>query len=194
MCGRYQFTATQNPELERILAALPGLGGAQGWTPGDVYPSSFAPVLVAREGRILPRLCSWGFPGGPRGLVINARAETAAQKPMFSAALQTGRCVVPTTGFYEWDSARHKYLFRLPGTEAVYLAGLRARFDSADCFVILTTGPNPSMDGIHDRMPLVLRREQVRPWLTDPAMAVRLLAGRPPLLEPAPQDGQLRMW
>lgn len=61
----------------------------------------------------------------------------------------------------------------------------------ANRFVILTTTPNASMHGIHDRMPLILRRDQIRPWLTDAESALHLLAAPPPLLERHSTDGQM---
>ena len=87
---------------------------------------------------------------------------------MYKRQVLARRCVVPTTGFYEWDAARHKYLFQLPGSALLYLAGLYDYVDSQGRYVILTTAPNASMAPIHDRMPLVLqdvykRRAACRP-------------------------------
>ena len=76
-------------------------------------------------------------------------------------------------------------------TEPLYLAGLYDNVDGANRFVILTTTPNASMHGIHDRMPLILRRDQIRPWLTDAESALHLLAAPPPLLERHSTDGQM---
>lgn len=65
--------------------------------------------------------------------------------------------------------------------------------DGEDRFVILTTAPNASVSPIHDRMPLMLARGDIRPWLTDPEAALALLAATPPLLERQAQDGQMGM-
>ena len=109
---------------------------------------------------------------------------------MFRDSVLARRCVVPTTGFYEWDAARHKYLFQLPGSALLYLAGLYDYVDSQGRYVILTTAPNASMAPIHDRMPLVLQREQIRPWLADTEAALALLDTAPPLLDRVSADGQ----
>lgn len=194
MCGRYQFTAVENEGLRRILNALEQHYGPETWQPGEVFPSTPAPILVEAGGRVAARLARWGFPGGQRGLVINARAETAEQRPMFRDLISSGRCVVPTSGFYEWDAARHKYLFRMPGSEAVYLAGLWEQTEDEAHFTILTTAPNASVAEVHDRMPLVLPPQQVRAWLTDEAAARAMLHAEPPLLHSAAESGQLRMW
>ncbi len=194
MCGRYQFTAVENESIRRILQAVEQQYGAGAWQPGEVFPSAPAPVLIQTESGAAARLALWGFPGGQRGLIINARAETAEQRPMFRGLVSTGRCVVPTSGFYEWDAARHKYLFRLPGSEAVYLAGLWEQTEEEAHFTILTTAPNASVADVHDRMPLVLPPEAVRPWLSDEAAARRLLHAEPPPLHSTAESGQLRMW
>ena len=60
-----------------------------------------------------------------------------------------------------------------------------------NCYVVLTTAPNASVQGIHDRMPLILSHEQVRPWLTDPQAALTLLTILPPALQKTCEDGQL---
>ena len=63
--------------------------------------------------------------------------------------------------------------------------------DGTNCYVVLTTEPNASVQGIHDRMPLILSHEQVRPWLTDPQAALTLLTIVPPALQRTCEDGQL---
>ena len=63
--------------------------------------------------------------------------------------------------------------------------------DGVNCYVVLTTAPNASVEGIHDRMPLILSHEQVRPWLTDPPAALTLLTIVPPALQKTCEDGQL---
>ena len=107
----------------------------------------------------------------PHSLVINARAETAGEKPLFRESVAARRCVIPSTGFYEWDRDKRKHLFRL-----------------------LTTAANASMAPIHDRMPLVLRREQLEPWLREPEIAAALLHTPPPELEVTSAEAQLSFW
>ena len=63
----------------------------------------------------------WGYQL-PSTLVINARAETALEKPLFRESVRSRRCLIPSTGFYEWDGQKRKYLFTLPG-EGVTLYG-----------------------------------------------------------------------
>ena len=132
------------------------------------------------------------MPGRDGKLVINARAETAPERPMFQRGFAECRCVIPTTGFYEYDSSRRKYFFGSPG-KPLYLAGLSDEMDGVNRFVILTTAPNRSMADIHDRMPLVLQREQIRPWLTQPEAAAKLLKMAPPLLDRKCLEAQMTL-
>ena len=130
MCGRYQFTEPQNADLRRILQDVRRRCGdrAQDFRFGDVMPTAAAPVLIANGGKVVADLQTWGIPGWKGGLMINARAETVCEKPMFRRSMAAQRCVIPATSFYEWDAARHKYQFALPG-EPLYLAGL---YDNVD--------------------------------------------------------------
>lgn len=158
---------------------------------GDICPSQVAPVLVSRGEKILGEFQQWGLPGfRGRQQIINARAETVTEKPMFRRSIAFQRCVIPATGFYEWDSAKHKYFFQMPG-QPLYLAGIYDNISGVNCFIILTTAPNDSVAPIHDRMPLLLSHEQVRPWLVDAGAALELLCSRPPLLLRTSCDGQL---
>ena len=90
MCGRYQFSVEQCAEMRRIAEAIDRKYGAGAWQPGEIRPTAKAPVLLAGKNGMEPELMSWGYrTAGP--LVINARAETAAEKPMFRRSLATQR-------------------------------------------------------------------------------------------------------
>lgn len=196
MCGRYLFSAAGSKELQAIAEQVRqkyGTKAASFTMPEEMYPSVTAPVLVRENGNITPDLQSWGLPGLRSGLVINARAETVSQRPMFRRSLFDRRCVIPTAGFYEWDGAKHKYYFHLPHEPVLYLAGIYDNVNGVNSFVILTTAPNDSMKEIHDRMPLVLLPEQVGPWLTEPEKVLEILAAEPPMLVKSRTDGQLAL-
>ena len=189
MCGRYQFTAGQCEEIRKIVQEIQQHCGVGVWQPGEIRPTALAPVLLDRG----PELMRWGYPMA-HTLVINARAETVREKPMFRESVAWRRCVIPTTGFYEWDREKRKYLFRLPGEDVLYMAGLYERREGEDRYCILTTAANRSMAPIHDRMPLVLRREQLEPWLWMPEEAFALLDQVPPELAAASTEAQLSFW
>ena len=176
MCGRYEFSIAVR-ELEEIVQKV----REKLYRTGEVYPTNRMPVLLKGEEVALYR---WGFPAFKgSGVIMNARAETAAHKPTFRSCMEEGRCVVPSSGFFEWDQMKKKYRFRMPEEEALYMAGLAKVCKGLPCYVILTTAANPSVADIHSRMPVVLPREKVRDWLENPGAAEEILAGIPPMLK-----------
>lgn len=193
MCGRYQFTAEQCAEIRQIVETIQQKYGAGQWTPGEIRPTAKAPVLVREDSGPSPALMKWGYQL-PGTLVINARAETAAEKPMFRRTLATQRCLIPATAFYEWDAEKRKYQFSLPGEDILFMAGLFDRRGGEDCYCILTTAANGSMKPIHDRMPLVLPRSQAEQWLSEGSQTEVLLSMVPPALAVQSAEQQLSLW
>lgn len=98
MCGRYQFTAEQCAELQEIVQAVQRRCGRDAWTPGEIRPSLKAPVLVERQGSVEADLMRWGFQT-QKSLIINARSESAEEKPLFRDSVQMRRCVIPPAAF-----------------------------------------------------------------------------------------------
>lgn len=193
MCGRYQFTAEQCEEIRQIAESIQCKYGKGSWSPGEIRPTANAPVLVAEGDAPGLQLMKWGYQL-QNSLVINARAETATQKPLFRESVKTRRCLIPSTGFYEWDSRKHKYLFTLPGEPVLYMAGLYELREGEDCYCILTTAPNASMRPVHDRMPLVIPREKMQDWLIDGTAALSMLSMRPPELLCQSVQTQISLW
>ena len=111
-----------------------------------------------------------------------AEAETAEEKKTFKDSLLKRRCVIPSTGFYEWDKSKQKYLFNIQGSNALYMAGLYNFFKDEPRFIILTTSANSSVSSIHHRMPVVLEKQQIEDWITDTDKAVSILHNTPPSL------------
>lgn len=196
MCGRYQFTAEQSAEILQIIQEVEkkcGAKAARAVRQGEITPLCKMPVLVASGKEPTPELYTWGFRTGDRP-VINARAETAAEKPMFRDCVASRRCVVPSTGFYEWDKYRRKYHFTMPGATALYMAGLYDIRGGVPCFCIITTAANESMRVVHDRMPLVLAKEQISLWLTQPKESAEFLRMMPPQLDKVSMETQMGLW
>lgn len=193
MCGRYQFTAEQCEEIRQIAEAVQRKYGSEAWTPGEIRPSNCAPVLLGGTGELEPKLMKWGYQL-PGTLVINARAETATEKPMFRDSVRSRRCLIPSTGFYEWDNQKRKYLFTMPQEGALYMAGLYDRRGNEDCYCILTTAANASMRPIHNRMPLILAGEQRHRWLADTDAAAEMLTAASPELMCANAEAQISLW
>ncbi len=193
MCGRYSiFTEEENAEMRAILKIIEGQFGENSVKTGEIFPTDIAPVLRWEQG-LVPQPASWGFPrwnGG--GAVINARAETALTTRMFQTPLLTCRCVVPSTGFYEWQrrngqKQKDRYLLRQTGRRTLLMAGMLGRFTRPDgepytAFTILTTAANASVSPIHDRMPVILEPEEQQAWLQDNAFMKKALQRVGPVL------------
>lgn len=198
MCGRYiLFTEQEQRELYNILKEVEEKlnGSGQKLKTGEICPTNLAPVLIREDERVTPEAAVWGFPQHQRsGVIINARAETAPEKRMFAKSLSETRCVIPAGGFYEWDRARTKYLFRFPENEPLFMAGILSRYQDERRFVILTTDANTSMQAVHNRMPVMLKQHEVEPYLWDYQFALSVLNRVPAALvktEEENENGQL---
>lgn len=182
MCSRYYLDGRAVIEIRKFTEKT-GLGAMEIPVPEqrqDIRPSETAFVLVANGSKILCQEKIWGFPRyEEKGLIINARCETALSKSTFAESVLTRRCVIPAAGFYEWNSLKEKASFYSAGSPTLYLAGCYKYFNGADHFVILTAPANESMKGIHDRMPLLLEEEDILPWLTDSARTEEFLLKKP---------------
>lgn len=187
MCGRYQFSLQAGGELSQIAEAFARHTGERA-PEGEICPGAFAPVLMEDS------VCGmrWGYPSpSGKGLLIHARAESAAQKPTFREAVRFRRCALPAQCFYEWDVHRRRHRFQLPGEEAFYMAGLWDTFDGENRFVILTTAANDSVRDIHPRMPVMLAGNQLCLWLQGTAQALSLLGQAPPAFMHTMEDERL---
>lgn len=187
MCGRYSLADERCEEMKMIISAIDLRYPRSAWHFGEIRPCDSAPVLVSDAGKVHARLFAWGFPSRTSPL-INARAETAAEKPAFADCLAKRRCVVPAAGFFEWDEKKGKHLFTLSGNSMLYMAGLYSLYGGLPRYCIITTAANDSVSPVHHRMPLVLLHGQVRPWLDQPGLSRGFLKLAPPLLENAAAD------
>lgn len=183
MCGRYSLFDEQDTEIREIIAKINKKYPAQPVKTGEIFPTDTAPVLILEREALTPRPLIWGFPKiQGKGVIINARAETAEEKKIFRDSLLTRRCMIPSTGFYEWDEQKRKYLFCLPGERTLYMAGIFQEYDGISRYVILTTAANASMKHVHHRMPVVLPKSKMSMWMTDTAAALHYLHGEMPTL------------
>ena len=203
MCGRYSIT-TPVEALRRLFdlaGPMPNLAARY-----NVAPSQDVPVVRdERDGaastgnsgdRRLVHL-RWGLvPFWAKELsigyrMINARAETVAEKPAFRAALKSRRCLIPTDGFYEWQrrgKTKQPYRFQCADDAAFALAGLWERWIGPEDAIIescaiLTTTANDVVARIHHRMPVILSPTDCDAWLDvegcPPADATALLRPYP---------------
>ncbi len=198
MCGRYSIT-TPVEALRRLFRfAGPALNLAARY---NVAPRQDVPVVRLAEGgtRAIAML-RWGLVPfwakdaaiGDR--LINARSETAHEKPSFRAAFKARRCILPADGFYEWKKegkAKQPYRIGLEDGGPFGLAGLWERWDDPsggvlETCAILTCEANETLRPIHHRMPVILAPDDHGAWLdtgaTDLAAARALLRPYPTAL------------
>ena len=195
MCGRYSHARTKAEiDLEwgqvRIELKTPRF---------NIAPTQMAPVIRLKDGVPVVDSLRWGlipfwakdakvaFSG------INARSETVAEKPMFRAAFQARRCLIPADGFYEWlRKGKLKIPFRFvrPTGGSFVFAGLWESWKPSEApiaietFTILTTTPNVVVAPIHNRMPVVFDSSRASRWLHPDLKKDELLE----MLKPA-EDG-----
>lgn len=198
MCGRYVIEGTTELSERFQLRQIPADLFPE-WTTYNAAPSQLLPVIVENaEGERTAVPMQWGLiprwkrPDGKAPVApINARAETLQEKPMFRGLVKAKRCIVPASGFYEWrklDGRKQPYYLTSDDGELWGLAGL---YDlthdeenaAAGSFTIITTGANPLVAPLHERMPVILRREDEEEWVSrdvnDPLQVERLLQPYP---------------
>lgn len=196
MCGRFSFDLSVEL-LERFFALDEVRREPE--TSYNVAPPEDGPVVLEEDGVRALDAYRWGLvPGWSDDLdfgarTINARAETIHEKPAFREAFRHRRCVVPVSGFFEWQDRpsgrKVPHHLRDPAGDPLPLAGLWERWtgDGAEhrTFAVVTTDPNATVEPVHHRMPVVLERGEVDRWLgADAAEADELRE----LLYPAPAD------
>ena len=189
MCGRYYIDDDTAQEIERIIRMAEEKVAKVTPEPvllpsGDIHPTDRAPILMVDRQGICCHMQKWGFPGfDTKQVIFNARSESALEKPTFRDAMVKRRIVVPAAGFYEWNRRKEKSTFYRKNHPALFMAGLYNPYEEGNRFVILTTAANPSMEPVHDRMPLLLEEDELLPWMLDPDAAKKILMKVPYLLE-----------
>jgi putative SOS response-associated peptidase YedK len=192
MCGRFLLMTSGRDIAEHFdLADTPEL-----FPRYNIAPTQ--PVLAVRaagagrEGALL----RWGLvPSWARDTKqapINARAETAADKPTFRHAMRKRRCLIPADGFYEWlalEGRKQPYCFRQVDGRPFAFAGLWERWEGpegpVESCAILTTEANELVRPVHDRMPVILPERHWATWLDAGLQGAGELV---PLLRPYPAD------
>lgn len=207
MCGRYYVDQEEDQiEIRKILTELNqryrDRSGLSGLKTGEIFPTDRVPVLTGDESFSagesvagLPagtraEIMQWGFPGFGQNsrVLINARAETAAEKPMFRNAVKNGRMLVLASSYFEWQKPEKiKMQISLPQSRLLLMAGLWRSFRSdsgelINSFVIITRPAEDTIAAIHDRMPLILPSDLAAMWLFDDRAALHMLQ-QPPAVQ-----------
>jgi len=203
VCGRIALFSPPG-RLARLLEATLAAGlepeGKPSW---NIGPQRSLFALTEEEGRVLDRyrwglLPSWAKDPSISNRLFNARGETVMEKPSFRSAFAKRPCVIPVDGFYEWDhregnKKQPHYFTRVDG-EPLLFAGLyefwrdRTLGDDAPAVrtcTVITTTPNMDLDGLHDRMPVILELDEIATWLDFREESPDV---RHALLDPAPSS------
>lgn len=187
MCGRFEISA-----LDQILAAFDAEETVEFGPPRyNIAPSQQVPIVRQNGGRRTITLARWGLipywaeDASIGNKLINARSETVGSKPAFRDSLARRRCLIPATGFYEWQKSgtrkrpfhigmKDGSLFAFAGLWSAWTSPAGARVESC---AILTTAANDLLKDMHDRMPIILPREAYGQWLApaEPSAHSRLL-------------------
>lgn len=181
MCGRFSFTQPEEVVAEAFqLSSVPTLSPRY-----NIAPTQSVPTILpdSENGNRQIKMLRWGLiPSWAKDMkmgakLINARAETVAEKPAFRSAFKQRRCLVLADGFYEWqqqDGKKQPIYFQLQDGKPFAFAGLWERWEKGEgepieSCTILTTEANELMRPFHDRMPVILERENYDRWL-DPEL------------------------
>jgi putative SOS response-associated peptidase YedK len=166
MCGRFALHAS--PEVVSLQFGLRSVPAFE--TRYNIAPTSTVLIVRSREAALVRwgLVPHWAKDSSIGAKLANARAETVAQKPSFRDAYRARRCLVPASGFYEWKpeaGRKQPYYIRPAQGELFAFAGLWERWNDLETCALITTDANEPMRAIHDRMPVIVAREDREGWL-----------------------------
>ncbi len=182
MCGRF-FVALDDPELRAILKEIEKENKRRGIElppikTGMVFPTDYAAAKLSGK-NVAPHFqqLRWGFSSHDGKVhIINARAETILEKPMFREPVREARCLIPASYYYEWKEdpvtgKKIQHIMRDPKSATLYMAGIY-RMEAQEAtprYVILTRNAACQISDIHDRMPVILDPPAQKEWLREDA-------------------------
>ena len=173
MCGRY-VNKNSFEDIEKLFQAdliqSPSISIQPSY---NICPTQYSPVVVSAGEKYYMENMHWGLiPSWSKDSkfatnLINARIETVEEKPSFKGLINTSRCIVIASGYYEWvqtDSGKQPYYIQ--GEDNVLpIAGLWTRWNDTKSFTIITKSANSSVSNIHHRMPLIIEKNLIESFL-----------------------------
>ncbi|MBQ2678954.1 MAG: SOS response-associated peptidase [Firmicutes bacterium] len=192
MCTRFYI----EPDIEETRALIAEIksskladkfvkAGSAILTSGEIRPTNVVPVIAPdRNGRKSAFPMKWGFQIPGRSLIVNARTESAAQKPTFKESWKSRRCIIPASWYFEWEhltgangrkKTGDKYMIQPAGSSITWLAGLYRIEGGFPVFAVLTREPTEELRRIHDRMPLIMPRDLIDDWINPEAKPEELV-------------------
>ena len=134
MCGRYYIDSDMAVEIEKVVNDIDQRIRHKHFI-GDIRPTNVAPVIEKSEHGMKLDICRWGYPlSQGKNTVINARAESVMDKPVFRNGIQYHRILIPASGFYEWNRLKEKNTFSRYDASILYMAGF--------CDCVFTENPD----------------------------------------------------
>lgn len=145
-------------------------------TSGEILPTDLVPVIAPSprgESKVYPMIFGYKLPKSDQPL-LNARSETAGEKPTFAEGWQKHRCIIPASYYYEWEhlvsssgdkKTGDKYMIQPAGATETWLCGLYRIENGFPHFVILTKDPAEELKWLHDRMPVMLPKDCIQNWI-----------------------------
>lgn len=184
MCTRY-FLSDSSPKLKSIIEEVKAsplthrfmIRGNTIMTEGEIRPTDTVPVLAPDpEGRRKVFPMSWGYRNPYNGgkLLLNARTETAHEKPTFKEDWEMHRCIIPASYYFEWQHMKRadgkietgdRFTIQPKDEDVTWLCGLYHIEDNFPTFVVLTREPREEIAFIHNRMPLILPSSLIDEWI-----------------------------
>jgi len=206
MCGRDYLTYTDEELFFRYLNRKTWPWAIEKDIPAfkpnyNMCPTQTGPVLSVVDGKLGFRLMRWGLvPAWAKTVkdadkysMINAKSEEIAEKRSYKAAFQKRRCIVPVSGFYEWQrsgTTKKPFAIHLKNAPIMSLAGIWEHWvniedtETVDSFALITTAANSYMEKIHTRMPVILGPQEEERWLdpnlNDGSQLSSFMKGCPP--------------
>ena len=197
MCGRFtrMYTWREVVALYRLTDPSPPSNLQPRY---NICPTTQIDAVIERDNKRVLEQMRWGLVPSwwnkplkeLRLATFNARAETVAEKPFFRSAFKHTRCLIPASGYYEWQTVgkeKQPYYFTRRDGQVLTIAGLWSEWTNPEtgkpqnsCTMIITE-PNKFVAGAHDRMPVILEEKQFDSWLDDSAVPTSLVK----MLKPA---------
>jgi putative SOS response-associated peptidase YedK len=197
MCGRYTARWDLQAFSQEFETPTPLFGPNY-----NIAPQSDVPIIRLHGNKREAAIVRWGFvpawaksPEAFQATLFNARSETLAEKPTFRNAVKSRRCLIPTSGFYEWQrfgASKQPYFIHHTEADPFAFAGLWERWEGGlefegrvlETCTVLTTEANGLIKPLHDRMPVILQRKDYDEWLDPTFKSVERLGH---LLRPFPE-------
>jgi putative SOS response-associated peptidase YedK len=185
MCGRFTYRLTW-PEIVRLYRLALDAPARNTQPRYNVCPTTTIDAVIERDGTRELVAMRWGLVPSwwskplkeMRVATFNARAETVADKPMFRDAFRRTRCLIPASGYYEWQDTpdgKQPYYFTRRDGQPITIAGLwdtwrdKQAAETIKSAAMVITDANEVIGELHDRMPVILEQDQFEPWLSGAA-------------------------